>query len=55
MKLLYVNPALRPQARVRYFSLNAGFMGNALAQAVLETDRPLASEDAVRLLQEQKA
>lgn len=47
MNILFVNPALRPEARVRYFPIGAGFIVSALARAGYAVD--LADMDAHRL------
>lgn len=47
MKLLFINPALRPDARVRYFPIGAGFVVSALSRAGYAVD--IADMDAHQL------
>lgn len=53
MRILYVNPALRPEARVRYFPIGAGFVISALVREGFQVD--LADMDAHRLEMESVA
>lgn len=44
MRILYINPALRPDARVRYFPIGAGFVVTALMREGFQVD--IADMDA---------